>query len=467
MNRTTVASIFANSQALGGGELTVAGWARSIRDSKAVGFVALNDGSCFNSLQVVLSRDTLPNYDQIAAQNVGAALVVTGELVLTPGAQQPFELKASSVEVEGPSAPDYPLQKKRHTVEYLRTIQHLRPRTNLFSAVFRVRSQAAYAIHTFFQQRGFVYVNTPIITASDCEGAGEMFRVTTLDPANPPLDDKGDVDFSQDFFGKHASLTVSGQLQGENFAMAFGSIYTFGPTFRAENSNTQRHAAEFWMVEPEIAFADLADDMDLAEDMLKFVIHDVMQNCPDELAFFNSFVDKGLLERLEHVVGSDFGRISYTDAVAVLEQAVAAGHEFEYPVYWGCDLATEHERFLTEQHFKRPVFVTDYPAEIKAFYMRMNDDGKTVAAADCLVPGIGEIIGGSQREERLEVLEGRIRELGMDPEQYRYYLDLRRYGSCRHAGFGLGFERLVMYLTGVSNIRDVLPHPRTVGNAEF
>ena len=467
MNRTTVASIFANSQALGGGELTVAGWARSIRDSKAVGFVALNDGSCFNSLQVVLSRDTLPNYDQIASQNVGAALVVTGELVLTPGAQQPFELKASSVEVEGPSAPDYPLQKKRHTVEYLRTIQHLRPRTNLFSAVFRVRSQAAYAIHTFFQQRGFVYVNTPIITASDCEGAGEMFRVTTLDPANPPFDDKGDVDFSQDFFGKHASLTVSGQLQGENFAMAFGSIYTFGPTFRAENSNTQRHAAEFWMVEPEIAFADLADDMDLAEDMLKFVIRDVMQNCPDELAFFNSFVDKGLLERLEHVVGSDFGRISYTDAVAVLEQAVAAGHEFEYPVYWGCDLATEHERFLTEQHFKRPVFVTDYPAEIKAFYMRMNDDGKTVAAADCLVPGIGEIIGGSQREERLEVLEGRIRELGMDPEQYRYYLDLRRYGSCRHAGFGLGFERLVMYLTGVSNIRDVLPHPRTVGNAEF
>ena len=467
MNRTTVASIFANSQALGGGELTVAGWARSIRDSKAVGFVALNDGSCFNSLQVVLSRDTLPNYDQIASQNVGAALVVTGELVLTPGAQQPFELKASSVEVEGPSAPDYPLQKKRHTVEYLRTIQHLRPRTNLFSAVFRVRSQAAYAIHTFFQQRGFVYVNTPIITASDCEGAGEMFRVTTLDPANPPLDDKGDVDFSQDFFGKHASLTVSGQLQGENFAMAFGSIYTFGPTFRAENSNTQRHAAEFWMVEPEIAFADLADDMDLAEDMLKFVIHDVMQNCPDELAFFNSFVDKGLLERLEHVVGSDFGRISYTDAVAVLEQAVAAGHEFEYPVYWGCDLATEHERFLTEQHFKRPVFVTDYPKEIKAFYMRLNDDGKTVAAADCLVPGIGEIIGGSQREERLEVLEGRIRELGMDPEQYRYYLDLRRYGSCRHAGFGLGFERLVMYLTGVSNIRDVLPHPRTVGNAEF
>ncbi len=467
MNRTTVASIFANSQALGGAELTVAGWARSIRDSKAVGFVALNDGSCFNSLQVVLSRDALPNYDQIASQNVGAALVVTGELVLTPGAQQPFELKASSIEVEGPSAPDYPLQKKRHTVEYLRTIQHLRPRTNLFSAVFRVRSQAAYAIHTFFQQRGFVYVNTPIITASDCEGAGEMFRVTTLDPANPPLDDKGDVDFSQDFFGKHASLTVSGQLQGENFAMAFGSIYTFGPTFRAENSNTQRHAAEFWMVEPEIAFADLADDMDLAEDMLKFVIRDVMQNCPDELAFFNSFVDKGLLERLEHVVGSDFGRISYTDAVAVLEQAVAAGHEFEYPVYWGCDLATEHERFLTEQHFKRPVFVTDYPAEIKAFYMRMNDDGKTVAAADCLVPGIGEIIGGSQREERLEVLEGRIRELGMDPEQYRYYLDLRRYGSCRHAGFGLGFERLVMYLTGVSNIRDVLPHPRTVGNAEF
>mgnify|MGYP004569906583 FL=1 len=438
MNRTTVASIFANSESLGGTTLTVAGWARSIRDSKAVGFVALNDGSCFNNLQVVLSRDVLSNYDEIVAQNVGTAFVVTGELVLTPGAQQPFELKALTIEVEGPSAPDYPLQKKRHTVEYLRTIQHLRPRTNLFSAVFRVRSVAAFAIHSFFQERGFVYVNTPIITASDCEGAGEMFHVTTIDPANPPLDDHGNVDYSQDFFGKAANLTVSGQLQAENFAMAFGDVYTFGPTFRAENSNTQRHAAEFWMVEPEIAFADLEDDMTLAEDM-----------------------------RLEHVASSDFGRISYTDAVKVLEEAVAGGHEFEYPVYWGCDLATEHERFLTEQHFKRPVFVTDYPAEIKAFYMRMNDDGKTVAATDCLVPGIGEIIGGSQREERLDLLEKRITDLGMNPEQYKYYLDLRRYGSCKHAGFGLGFERLVMYLTGVSNIRDVLPHPRTVGNADF
>ena len=467
MNRTTVASIFANSESLGGTTLTVAGWARSIRDSKAVGFVALNDGSCFNNLQVVLSRDVLSNYDEIVAQNVGTAFVVTGELVLTPGAQQPFELKALTIEVEGPSAPDYPLQKKRHTVEYLRTIQHLRPRTNLFSAVFRVRSVAAFAIHSFFQERGFVYVNTPIITASDCEGAGEMFHVTTIDPANPPLDDHGNVDYSQDFFGKAANLTVSGQLQAENFAMAFGDVYTFGPTFRAENSNTQRHAAEFWMVEPEIAFADLEDDMNLAEDMLKYVIRYVMDRCPDELNFFNSFVDKGLIERLEHVASSDFGRISYTDAVKVLEEAVAGGHEFEYPVYWGCDLATEHERFLTEQHFKRPVFVTDYPAEIKAFYLRMNDDGKTVAATDCLVPGIGEIIGGSQREERLDLLEKRITDLGMNPEQYKYYLDLRRYGSCKHAGFGLGFERLVMYLTGVSNIRDVLPHPRTVGNADF
>ena len=467
MNRTTIASIFANSQALGGQTLTVAGWARSIRDSKAVGFVALNDGSCFNNLQVVMDRETLPEYDAIAAQNVGAALVVTGTLVLTPEAQQPFELKATSIEVEGPSAPDYPLQKKRHTVEFLRTIQHLRPRTNLFSAVFRVRSVAAYALHKFFQERGFVYVNTPIITASDCEGAGEMFRVTTLDMLDVPTNDEGAVDFSQDFFGKPANLTVSGQLQAENFAMACGAVYTFGPTFRAENSNTARHAAEFWMVEPEIAFADLEDDMNLAEAMLKYVIRYVMDNCPDEIAFFNSFVDKGLKERLEHVASSDFGRVSYTDAVKILEEAVAAGHEFEYPVYWGCDLATEHERFLTEQHFKRPVFVTDYPAEIKAFYMRLNDDGKTVAATDCLVPGIGEIIGGSQREERLELLEDRIRELGMDPEQYRYYCDLRRYGTCHHAGFGLGFERLVMYLTGVANIRDVIPHPRTVGNAEF
>ena len=467
MTRTTIASIFADADRLGGQTLTVAGWARSIRDSKAVGFVALNDGSCFANLQVVLDRATLPNYNEIAGQNVGAALIVTGTLVLTPEAQQPFELKATEIVVEGPSAPDYPLQKKRHTVEFLRTIQHLRPRTNLFSAVFRVRSVAAFAVHEFFQSRGFVYVNTPIITASDCEGAGEMFRVTALDMANVPLTDKGEVDYSQDFFGKAANLTVSGQLQAENFAMAFGNVYTFGPTFRAENSNTQRHAAEFWMIEPEIAFADLEDDMDLAEELLKYVIRTVMEKCPDEMNFFNSFVDKGLKERLKHVASSDFGRVTYTEAVEILEQAVRDGHEFEFPVYWGCDLATEHERFLTEEHFKKPVFVTDYPVEIKAFYMRLNDDGKTVAACDCLVPGIGEIVGGSQREERLDLLEKRIVETGMQLEDYKYYCDLRRFGGCHHAGFGLGFERLVMYLTGVSNIRDVIPHPRTVGNAEF
>ncbi len=467
MDRTTIARLYAEAQELGGTQVTVAGWVRSVRDMKNFGFVMLNDGSCFKDLQVVMNRDAVANYDEAASAGVGAALVVTGTLSLTPDRPQPFELQAHDVRIEGASAPDYPMQKKRQTREFLRTQQHLRSRTNLFRAVFRVRSVAAFAIHQFFQERGFVYVNTPIITASDCEGAGEMFHVTTIDPANPPLDDHGNVDYSQDFFGKAANLTVSGQLQAENFAMAFGDVYTFGPTFRAENSNTQRHAAEFWMVEPEIAFADLEDDMNLAEDMLKYVIRYVMDHCPDELNFFNSFVDKGLIERLEHVASSDFGRISYTDAVKVLEEAVAGGHEFEYPVYWGCDLATEHERFLTEQHFKRPVFVTDYPAEIKAFYMRMNDDGKTVAATDCLVPGIGEIIGGSQREERLDLLEKRIADLGMNPEQYKYYLDLRRYGSCKHAGFGLGFERLVMYLTGVSNIRDVLPHPRTVGNADF
>ncbi len=463
MTRTTIASIFADAERLGGQTLTVAGLARSIRDSKAVGFVALNDGSCFANLQVVLDRGTLPNYDEIAGQNVGAALIVTGTLVLTPEAQQPFELKATEIAVEGPSAPDYPLQKKRHTVEFLRTIQHLRPRTNLFSAVFRVRSVAAFAVHEFFQTRGFVYVNTPIITASDCEGAGEMFRVTALDMANVPLTDAGEVDYSQDFFGKAANLTVSGQLQAENFAMAFGNVYTFGPTFRAEQRNTQRHAAEFWMIEPEIAFADLEDDMDLAEELLKYVIRTVMEKCP-ELNFFNSFVDKGLKERLEHVFY--FGRVTYTEAVEILEQAVRDGHEFEFPVYWGCDLATEHERFLTEQHFKKPVFVTDYPVEIKAFYMRLNDDGKTVAACDCLVPGIGEIVGGSQREERLDLLEKRIVADGMSLDDYKYDCDLRRFGGCHHAGFGLGFERLVMYLTGVSNIRDVL-HWRTVGNAEF
>ena len=464
MSYTKIAAIFADSERLAGQEVTVGGWARTIRDMKNFGFVELNDGSCFKNLQVVMESGSLENYKEIAAQNVGAALVVTGTVVLTPEAKQPLELKALRIEVEGVSSPDYPLQKKRHSVEFLRTIQHLRPRTNLFSAAFRVRSVAAYAIHQFFQDRGFVYVHTPIITASDCEGAGEMFRVTTLDPADPPRNEDGTVDFAQDFFGKSANLTVSGQLNAENFAMAFGDVYTFGPTFRAENSNTQRHAAEFWMIEPEMAFTDLKGNMDVAEDMIKFVIREVMRKCPDELNFFNSFVDKGLLERLEHVASSDFGRVSYTEAVEILEKN---NDKFDYKVFWGCDLQTEHERYLTEQVYKKPVFVTDYPKEIKAFYMRMNDDGKTVAAADCLVPGIGEIIGGSQREERLELLEGRITELGMKPEDYWWYCDLRRYGSCKHAGFGLGFERLVMYLTGISNIRDVLPHPRTVGNADF
>ena len=464
MSYTKIAAIYADSEALSGRTVTVGGWVRTIRDLKGFGFIELNDGSCFRNLQVVMEAAALSNYAEIASQNVGAALIVTGTVVLTPEAKQPLELKATEIAVEGVSSPDYPLQKKRHSVEFLRTIQHLRPRTNLFSATFRVRSVAAYAIHQFFQERGFVYVHTPIITASDCEGAGEMFRVTTLDPENPPRKEDGTVDFSQDFFGKPANLTVSGQLNAENFAMAFGDVYTFGPTFRAENSNTQRHAAEFWMIEPEMAFCDLKGDMDVAEEMIKFVIRTVMEKCPDELNFFNSFVDKGLKERLEHVASSDFGRVSYTEAVEILEKH---NDRFDYKVFWGCDLQTEHERFLTEQIYKKPVFVTDYPKDIKAFYMRMNDDGKTVAAADCLVPGIGEIIGGSQREERLDLLEARIKELGMKTEDYWWYLDLRRYGSCKHAGFGLGFERLVMYLTGVANIRDVLPHPRTVGNAEF
>jgi len=464
MERTTIAAIFADREALSGQTVTVCGWARTIRDMKTFGFIELNDGSCFKNLQVVMDANVLNNYKEIAGQNVGAALIVRGTVVLTPDAKQPLEVKAASIAVEGPSAPDYPLQKKRHSVEFLRTIQHLRPRTNLFSAAFRVRSAAAHAIHCFFQDRGFVYVHTPIITASDCEGAGEMFQVTTLDLDNVPKTPDGKVDYSQDFFGKKTSLTVSGQLNAENFAMAFGNVYTFGPTFQAENSNTQRHAAEFWMVEPELAFADLGDYMDTAEAMIKYIINYVMAKCPDEMDFFNSFVDKGLKERLEHVASSDFGRVSYTEAVELLKKS---GQKFDYPVEWGIDLQTEHERYLTEQIFKRPVFVTDYPKEIKAFYMRMNDDGKTVAAADCLVPGIGEIIGGSQREERLDILESRIKELGMNPEDYKYYCDLRRYGSCRHAGYGLGFERMVMYLTGINNIRDVELHPRTVGNAEF
>ena len=464
MKRQHIAGIYASPETFGGQTMTVCGWARTIRDMKNFGFIELNDGSCFKSLQVVLERGKLENYDEIARQNVGAAFIVHGELVLTPDAKQPFELKADSVTVEGVSAPDYPLQKKRHSVEFLRTIQHLRPRTNLFSATFRVRSVAAQAVHTFFQDRGFVYVQTPIITGSDCEGAGEMFRVTTLDLDNLPRTADGKVDFSKDFFGKSTNLTVSGQLNAENFALAFGDVYTFGPTFRAENSNTQRHAAEFWMIEPEMAFADLGDYMDNAEAMIKYVIRTVLEKCPDEISFFNSFVDKGLKERLEHVASSDFARVSYTDAVEILEKN---NDKFDFKVYWGCDLQTEHERYLTEQVYKRPVFVTDYPKEIKAFYMRLNDDGKTVAAADCLVPGIGELIGGSQREERLEVLEARIKELGMAPEDYWWYCDLRKYGTCRHAGYGMGFERMVMYLTGVNNIRDTLPHPRTVGNAEF
>ncbi len=464
MKYTKIAAVFAGKEALDGQTITVGGWARTIRDMKNFAFIELNDGSCMKNLQVVMDNGTLDNYREIAAQNVGTALIVTGTVVLTPEAKQPLELKASQIEVEGPSTPDYPLQKKRHKVEFLRTIQHLRPRTNLFSAAYRVRSAAAFAIHEFFQSQGFVYVHTPIITASDCEGAGEMFRVTTLDPQNPPRLEDGSIDFSQDFFGRPANLTVSGQLNAENFAMAFGDVYTFGPTFRAENSNTARHAAEFWMIEPEMAFCDLQGDMDVAEAMIKYAIRKVMERCPDELAFFNQFVDKGLLERLEHVASSDFGRVSYTEAVEILEKN---NEKFDYKVFWGCDLQTEHERYLTEQVYKRPVFVTDYPKEIKAFYMRPNDDGKTVAAADCLVPGIGEIIGGSQREERLDILEARIQELGMDPKDYWWYCDLRRYGSCRHAGFGLGFERLVMYLTGIANIRDVLPHPRTVGSADF
>ena len=464
MKRTEIAKIYKDCAAFDGQTVTVGGWARSIRDMKNFGFIQLNDGSCFDSLQVVIDNGTINNYAEIAHQNVGTAFIVTGKLVVTPDAKQPFELKADTVEIEGASAPEYPLQKKRHSVEFLRTIAHLRPRTNLFSAVFRVRSVAAHAIHTFFQEQGFVYVHTPIITGSDAEGAGEMFRVTTLDVDNLPRLEDGTVDNSQDFFGKSTNLTVSGQLNAESFAMAFGNVYTFGPTFRAEKSNTQRHAAEFWMIEPEMAFADLADDMEMAERMIKFIITTVMEKCPSEMQFFNSFVDRGLIDRLNHVVNSDFASVTYTEAVEILKNS---GKKFDFPVEWGIDLQTEHERYLTEEHFKRPVFVTDYPKDIKAFYMRLNDDGKTVAAADCLVPGIGEIIGGSQREERLDYLEKRMDELGLKKEDYWWYLDLRRYGGTKHAGYGLGFERMIMYLTGVSNIRDVLPHPRTVGSAEF
>ncbi len=444
-------------------EVTIGGWVRNIRNSKTFGFMVVNDGTFFEPLQVVFG-DGLDNFEAVAKLNVGAAVIVTGRLVPTPQAKQPFEIQSDEVIIEGTSTPDYPLQKKRHSFEYLRTISHLRPRTNTFEAVFRVRSQIAYAIHKFFQERDFVYVHTPLITGSDCEGAGEMFQVTTMNLADIPRTEAGAVDFSKDFFGKPTNLTVSGQLNGETYAMAFKNIYTFGPTFRAENSNTTRHAAEFWMIEPEIAFADLKDDMMLAESMLKYVIRYVLEQAPEEMEFFNKFVDKGLLERLHHVLDSDFAHVTYTEAVDILAQH---NDRFEYKVSWGADLQTEHERFLTEEVFKRPVFVTDYPKEIKAFYMKQNDDGKTVAAMDCLVPGIGEIIGGSQREDDYEKLSARMRELGLKEDDYQFYLDLRKYGSARHAGFGLGFERCVMYLTGMGNIRDVIPFPRTVNNCEL
>ena len=463
MGLTDIKDLFRNREAYIGKEVTVGGWVRSNRDSKNFGFLVINDGTFFEALQVVYG-DQLANFAELCKINVGAALVIRGTIVETPQAKQPFEMQALEVIVEGPSSADYPLQKKRHSFEYLRTISHLRPRTNTFQAVFRVRSLIAYAIHNFFMERGFVYVHTPIITGSDCEGAGEMFQVTTMDLNNLPYTSDGKVDFSQDFFNKPTNLTVSGQLNVETYAFAFKNVYTFGPTFRAENSNTTRHAAEFWMIEPEMAFADLKDDMILAESMLKYVIRYVLENAPEEMNFFNQFVDKGLIERLNHVVNSDFGHVTYTEAIEILEKN---NDKFDYKVFWGCDLQTEHERYLTEQEFKRPVFVTDYPKEIKAFYMKLNEDGKTVAAMDCLVPGIGEIIGGSQREDKLELLEQRMDELGLNKEDYDFYLDLRRYGSVRHAGFGLGFERCVMYLTGMSNIRDVLPFPRTVNNCEL
>ncbi|MCI1966304.1 MAG: asparagine--tRNA ligase [Oscillospiraceae bacterium] len=464
MKKTDIAQIYQKPENSEGKSVTVQGWIRTIRDSKSLGFIDLNDGSGFKGIQIVFEDGKVENYKEIAKLNVGTAISVLGTVVLTPQAKQPLEIHAVKIAVEGASTPDYPLQKKRHSLEYLRTIAHLRPRTNTFSAAFRIRSAAAYAIHEFFQQRGFLYAHTPLITGSDAEGAGEMFTVTALDLDHLPQNDAGKTDFTQDFFGGRTSLTVSGQLEAECMAMAFGKVYTFGPTFRAERSNTQRHAAEFWMIEPEIAFADLEDDMELAQDMMRSVIRTVMERCPDDLAFCNRFIDKGLLERLKHVANSDFARVSYTEAVEILKKE---NDRFEYPVEWGCDLQTEHERFLTEQVFKKPLFVTDYPKDIKAFYMRLNDDGKTVSAVDLLVPGIGEIIGGSQREERLDVLERRMQETGMNEDAYRWYLDLRRYGGTKHAGYGLGFERLVMYLTGISNIRDVIPFPRTTGSAEF
>ena len=463
MKLTSIKEIFAGPQKFLGEKIRVGGWIRTLRDSKAFAFVELNDGSTVKNLQLVLESE-LPNFNEVRKYNVGSAIIAEGTLVLTPEAMQPFELKASSVELEGASTPEYPLQKKRHSFEYLRTIAHLRPRSNTFSAVFRVRSEAAFAIHEFFHSRGFVYAHTPIITASDAEGAGEMFRVTTFDLDEIPRTESGEVDFARDFFEKETKLTVSGQLEAEAFALAFGKTYTFGPTFRAEKSNTPRHAAEFWMIEPEIAFADLKDNMQLAEDMVKHITRHVLDTCPAEMEFFDSFISNGLLERLNHILESDFACVTYTEAVEALEKVK---NRFEYPVYWGCDLQTEHERYLTEEWLKKPVFVINYPKEIKAFYMRLNDDGKTVAAMDLLVPGVGELIGGSQREERLDVLKRRIEELGLTEKDYWWYLDLRRYGGARHSGYGLGFERMIMYLTGMTNIRDVIPFPRTTGSAEF
>lgn len=463
MQDITVKEIFREADQHLGKELRVSGWVRTLRDSKAFAFIELNDGTFFRNLQIVL-EDKLANFNEIVKLNVGSSLIVEGTLVESPGAKQPFELKAKNIKIAGLSSPDYPLQKKRHSFEYLRTIAHLRPRTNTFSAVFRLRSLAAYAIHRFFQERGFVYVHTPIITGSDCEGAGEMFQVTTLDPENLPRDKEGKVDYGKDFFGRMTNLTVSGQLAVETYCMAFRNVYTFGPTFRAENSNTPRHAAEFWMIEPEMAFADLQDDMELAEDMMKYLIRFCLENAPEEMEFFQKFIDRDLFAKLDNVVNSEFGRLTYTEAIKILAKENPG---FEYPVEWGCDLQTEHERFLTEKVFKKPVFVTGYPKEIKAFYMRLNDDQKTVAAMDLLVPGVGEIIGGSQREERLDKLEQRMAELGLKQEDYWWYLDLRKYGGTVHSGFGLGFERFIMYITGITNIRDVISFPRTVRSAEF
>lgn len=464
MKDVLIKNLFRESDKYAGSDIVVRGWIRTNRGSNKFGFIELNDGSFFKSVQVVYEAEFLDNFEEISKAPISAALKVEGTFVLTPQAKQPFEIKAKTVTVEAGSDADYPLQKKRHSMEFLREIAHLRPRSNTFSAVFRVRSMVAYAIHKFFQENNFVYVHTPIITASDCEGAGEMFKVTTLDMEQPPRDENGKIDYSEDFFGKEAGLTVSGQLEAETFALAFRNVYTFGPTFRAENSNTARHASEFWMIEPEMAFADLKDNMDVAEAMIKYIINYVMENAPEEMEFFSKFIDKGLIDRLNNIVNSDFERITYTEAVELLKKS---GEEFQYPVEWGIDLQTEHERYITEKIYKKPVFVTDYPKEIKAFYMRLNDDGKTVAACDLLVPGVGEIIGGSQREERYDVLKARIEEMGMAEEDYWWYMDLRKYGGVKHSGYGLGFERIIMYITGMGNIRDVLPFPRTPKSADF